>query len=83
MVLEDSGDPKNWHVERQTCDKGWTSKYGSEGLYDNIDDPNADYLDVYSPKGKVKTTCWSCFNLPSGATALPQSPNIRYEYPKD
>ncbi len=25
-VFEDTKDPENWHVERQTCDHGWTSK---------------------------------------------------------
>ena len=75
-VLEDSGDPHNWHVERQTCDKGWTSKYGQGPLFDHIDDPDADYGDVYKPKGKPKTTCWSCPVVPP--IALPQSPNIQY-----
>ena len=76
-VFEDPGDPDNWHVERQTCDKGWTSKYGQAGLYDHIDDPNADYGDVYKPKGKTKTTCWSCPVIPP--MALPQSPDIQYQ----
>lgn len=38
-VFEDSRDKTNWHVERQTCDKGWTSKYGSAPLYDHIEEP--------------------------------------------
>jgi hypothetical protein len=75
-VFEDLGDPHNWHVERQTCDKGWTSKYGQAGLYDHIDDPDADYNDVYKPKGKVRKTCWSCPVVPPAA--LPNSPNIQY-----
>jgi hypothetical protein len=50
-------------------------------LFDSIDDPDADYGDVYKPKGKVTTTCWSCPVLPP--MALPQSPDIKYEYPKD
>ncbi len=75
-VFEDSGDPHNWHVERQTCDKGWTSKYGQGPLFDHIDDPDADYADVYKPKGKTKATCWSCPVVPP--TALPKSPDIQY-----
>jgi len=78
-VFEDSANSGNWHVERQTCDKGWTSKYGQEPLYDQIKDPMADYISVYHPKGKVKETCWSCPVTPS--FVLPQSPDILYQHP--
>jgi hypothetical protein len=56
-VFEDSANGLNWHVERQTCDNGWTSKYGQGPLYYNISNPDADYVAVYHPKGKVKSTC--------------------------
>jgi len=79
-VFEDLGKSINWHVERQTCDKGWTSKNGSNPMFDLITDPDADYAKVYKPTGTVKTTCWSCFYFPPFAVALPDSPDIKYEY---
>jgi hypothetical protein len=72
-VFEDTAQPDNWHVERQTCDNGWTSKYGQAGLYDRIPDPDADYADVYKPKGKTKPTCWSCPTIPN---RLPNTPDV-------
>jgi RHS repeat-associated protein len=78
-VFEDSANGLNWHVERQTCDNGWTSKYGQGPLYYNISNPDADYVAVYHPKGKVKSTCWNCPIRPP--FAVPQSPDIKYEHP--
>lgn len=75
-VFEDAGDSHNWHVERQTCDKGWTSKYGQQPLFDHIDNPDADYAQVYKPKGKTKATCWSCPASPP--MVLPKSGDIEY-----
>jgi RHS repeat-associated protein len=78
-IFEDSGDPDNWHVQRQTCDKGWTSKNGQAPQYDQISDPDAYYRKIYKPSGTVKTTCWSCPTLPP--MALPVSPDISYGPP--
>jgi len=77
-VFEDSANSANWHVERQTCSKGWTSKNGAAPQYDNIKDPDQYYQSIYHPSGNVTKTCWSC---PAGPPmVLPQGPNIQYNY---
>jgi RHS repeat-associated protein len=73
-VFEDSGDPGNWHVERQTCDGTWTSKNGQSFLYDKIPDPDAFYKEHYPPKGPVHKTCWSCPATPP--FVMPQDPKV-------
>ena len=79
-VFEDTGDSTNWHVERQTCDKGWTSKYGKAPMYDGIDNPETDYINEYGPvKGKLKKKCWSCPADPP--FVLPDSPDISHSVP--
>jgi RHS repeat-associated protein len=67
-IYEDSADPNNWHVERQTCGGSWTSKNGQSFLYNDIADPDAFYNQSYHPSGNVNKTCWSC-------PAKPQKPN--------
>ena len=71
-IFEDSANPNNWHVERQTCGGTWTSKNGQDYLYNNIPDPDAFYNQSYQPSGKVKKTCWSCPYQPN----IPKDPRI-------
>jgi hypothetical protein len=58
IVYEDESDWKKWHVYRRDSGK-YSCKYGA-GAIGDVTDPNKDYRDVYSPKGKVKMTCWCC-----------------------
>ena len=73
-VYEDSGNPNNWHVERQTCSGSWTSKNGQSSRYDDIANPDQFYNQSYPPKGNVNKTCWSCPNTPP--MVMPQDPRV-------
>ncbi len=76
MVLEDSENPRNWHVERQSCDRGWTSKNGKNARFDSIPDPQVYYGQIYHvPTERIKAKCWSC---PTMQMLLPNSPDISY-----
>jgi hypothetical protein len=73
-VYEDSGNPDNWHVQRQTCDGTWTSKNGQSFRYNDIADPDAFYNQHYPPSGTVHKTCWSCPATPP--TTMPKNPKV-------
>ncbi len=47
----------------QQCNGLWTSKNGDDPPVVDIPGAPIDYYKkVYPPKGKVRTTCWSCPN---------------------
>ena len=73
-VYEDSGNPNNWHVERQTCGGNWTSKNGQSFRYNDIPNPDTFYNQSYPPSGSVHKTCWSCPATPP--TVMPNDPRV-------
>jgi hypothetical protein len=80
MIFADSKDSYNWHVMKQQCGKGWTSKNGQGPLYVGITMSGGStgagaaelfYNEHYKPKGIFEIKCWAC---PSGPGPMKLKP---------
>ncbi len=62
MILEDTRDPRKWHVMRNEYGASWSSKNGGLGRFVDIPDPDRFYDFWYKPNGPVVKTCFCCPN---------------------